>query len=68
MVIMMASDALETQIEHIIERLDEQGFSVHRSTGVEHTLLGVIGNTSKLDVRDMKIMPGVADAYRITAP
>jgi len=68
MVIIMASDALETQIEHIIERLDEQGFSVHRSTGVEHTLLGVIGNTSKLDVRDMKIMPGVADAYRITAP
>ncbi len=68
MVIMMEVDALESQIEHIIERLDEQGFSVHRSTGVEHTLLGVIGNTSKLDVRDMKIMPGVADAYRITAP
>lgn len=68
MVIMMEADALESQIEHIIERLDEEGFSVHRSTGVEHTLLGVIGNTSKLDVRDMKIMPGVADAYRITAP
>lgn len=68
MVIMMEADAQESQIEHIIEHLDEEGFSVHRSTGVEHTLLGVIGNTSKLDVRDMKIMPGVADAYRISAP
>lgn len=68
MVIMMEKDAHEEMIEKIIERLDEQGFSVHRSTGVEHTLLGVIGDASKLDVRDLKIMPGVADAYRITAP
>ena len=68
MVIIMEKDVQESRIEKIIERLDEQGFSVHRSTGVEHTLLGVIGNTAKLDVRDLKIMPGVADAYRITAP
>lgn len=68
MVIMMEKDATEQQIQHVIERLDEDGFSVHRSTGVAHTLLGVIGNTAQLDVRDMKILPGVADAYRISAP
>ncbi len=68
MVIMMEKDATEQEIQHVIERLDEDGFSVHRSTGVAHTLLGVIGNTAKLDVRDMKILPGVADAYRISAP
>ncbi len=68
MVIIMEKDIQESYIENIIKRLDEEGFSIHRSTGVEHTLLGVIGNTSKLDVRDLKIMPGVADAYRITAP
>jgi len=68
MVIMMEKGATEQEIQHVIERLDEDGFSVHRSTGVEHTLLGVIGNTAKLDVRDMKILPGVADAYRISAP
>ncbi len=68
MVIIMEKGAQETQVEHIIKRLDEQGFSVHRSTGAEHTLLGVIGNASALDVRDLKVMAGVADAYRITAP
>ena len=68
MVIVMEKNIQENFIEDIIKRLDEEGFSIHRSTGVEHTLLGVIGNTSKLDVRDLKIMPGVADAYRITAP
>ncbi len=68
MVIIMEKDAQEEAIERIVKRLDEQGFAIHRSTGVEHTLLGVIGNTSTLDPRDLKIMPDVADAYRITAP
>ncbi len=68
MVIIMEKDAREEAIEEIVKRLDEQGFAIHRSTGVEHTLLGVIGNTSTLDPRDLKIMNGVADAYRITAP
>ena len=68
MVIIMEKDADEKQVEQIIQRLDELGFAVHRSTGVDHTVLGVLGDTNKLDVRDMQIFPGVADAYRISAP
>ncbi|MGD9899306.1 MAG: 3-deoxy-7-phosphoheptulonate synthase [Calditrichaceae bacterium] len=68
MVIIMEKGADEKQIEYVIERLDSLGFDIHRSTGVDHTLLGVIGNTSKIDVRDMQILPGVSDAYRISAP
>ncbi len=68
MVIIMEKDASEQQIQHVIEYLDAQGYSIHRSTGVEHTLLGVIGDTTKLDVRDLKILDGVNDAYRISAP
>ena len=68
MVIMMEKEATESQIEHVIEFLDEKGLSVHRSTGVEHIVLGVIGDVSKLDIRDLKVLPGVADAYRISVP
>ena len=68
MVIIMEKNVSEKLIEKIIKKLDEEGFDVHRSTGVDHTLLGVIGDTSRLDVRDMQLMEGVADAYRITAP
>ncbi len=68
MVIMMEKDATESQIEHVIEFLDEKGLSVHRSTGVEHIVLGVIGDVSKIDIRDLKVLPGVADAYRISVP
>ena len=68
MVIMMQKKVSEKKIEAIIKKLDEQGYAVHRSTGVDHTLLGVIGNTAKLDPRDWRVLPGVADAYRISAP
>ena len=54
MVIMMEKKASEKKIEAIIKKLDEQGYAVHRSTGVDHTLLGVIGSTAKLDPRDLR--------------
>ena len=68
MVIIMEKNASEKMIESIIKKLDKDGFDIHRSTGVDHTLLGVIGDTTRLDARDMQLMTGVADAYRITAP
>ena len=39
----MQQDASETQIQKIIERLIEDGFDVHRSTGSMHTVLGGVG-------------------------
>jgi len=68
MVVIMEHNASEEQVEKIIEKLDKKGFNVHRSTGVDHILLGIIGDTNKLDPRDIAILPGVAEAYRITAP
>ncbi len=68
MVIMMEKGATDNQIEHVIEFLDERGLSVHKSTGAEHTVLGVIGDVGKVDIRDLKVLPGVADAYRISVP
>ncbi len=68
MVILMEKNTPEVNVERVIERLDKLGFDVHRSTGIEHILLGVIGDTTTLDIRTMQLMEGVADAYRITAP
>jgi 3-deoxy-7-phosphoheptulonate synthase len=67
-VIIMGHDATSLQIEEIIDRLHNLGFNVHKSTGVDHTLLGLIGDVSKVDMRDLLILPGVADVHRISAP
>ncbi len=67
MVIVMQRDATEKQIEGIIEKLVSQGFDVHRSTGVEHTILGAVG-AKVVDTRDYEVVEGVKEVHRITEP
>ena len=43
MVIVMQRGATEKQIQQVIDRLIGDGFDVHRSTGVERTVVGVVG-------------------------
>ncbi len=68
MVISMRKDASEQQIQAIIKRLEELKFDAHRSTGLNRTIIGVIGNTSALDTRDFAILDGVDDVVRVSAP
>ena len=42
MIVVMAPAADAPAIEHVIARLTERGFDVHRSTGAERTVLGVV--------------------------
>jgi len=41
---------------------------VHKSTGVETTVLGAIGVQLDFDIRNIKILDGVAEVYKITEP
>jgi len=68
MVVVMSQRATEAQIEAVIERLNGYGFDVHRSSGVNQTVLGAIGVQLDFDVRHIKVLDGVADVYRITSP
>ena len=49
MLVVMQQGASEAQIEKIIARLVEDGFDVHRSTGVIHTVLGGVGGKEDFD-------------------
>ncbi len=64
----MQAGADEEQIQQVIDRLVGLGFDIHRSTGVEHTVLGCVGRTIDFDVRDIELLPGVAEAHRISSP
>ena len=68
MVISMRPDATEIQIEAIIQRLQELNLDAHRSTGLNLTIIGAIGDTSQIDIRDFEILDGVDEVVRITAP
>lgn len=68
MVIVMQPGVSEERIQAVIERLVEKGFDVHRSTGVERTVLGAIGNKNGIDIRDFELLEGVQEVIRITEP
>lgn len=68
MVVVVQQNASEKDIEGIIKVLHDFGFDVHRSTGVNQTVLGAIGVKPDFDTRQVELLPGVAHVYRITEP
>ena len=50
MIIILKSDARKQQIEALKEEMVSQGFAIHESAGINTQLLGLIGDTSKVDV------------------
>ncbi len=68
MVVIMEHGASEAQIEAVIEHLNAHGFDVHRSSGVNQTVLGAIGVKPDFDARIIKVIDGVADVHRVTEP
>src|SRR3989339_1912928 len=68
MVIVLEKNVADKQIENIIKHLEDFGFAVHKSTGVEQIVLGAIGVKPDFDTRNVKIIDGVAEVYRITEP
>ncbi len=68
MVVVMEVGATEAQIQAVIEHLNGYGFDVHRSSGVQQTVLGAIGVQPDFDVRHIKVLGGVAEVYRVTEP
>jgi 3-deoxy-7-phosphoheptulonate synthase len=68
MVVVTEPGASEKQVEEIIRVLHEHGFDVHRSTGMQQTVLGAIGVQPEFDHRQIELLPGVAEVLRITEP
>lgn len=68
MVVVLEKNVSDKQIENVIKHLEDFGFAVHTSTGVEQIILGAIGVKPDFDTRKVKILDGVAEVYRITEP
>src|SRR3954447_10528703 len=68
MLVVMQEGASEAQMEAVISRLVEMGFTVHRSTGVRHTVLGGVGPQEDFDPAALEVMAGVKECHRIVSP
>jgi 3-deoxy-7-phosphoheptulonate synthase len=68
MIVAMQGQATEENIQHVIERMVELGFNVHRTTGEAQTILAGVGTPEHFEVAEFKVLAGVHDAYRISSP
>lgn len=68
MIVVLETGTTEKQIEEIIRVLHDHGFDVHRSTGVQHTVLGAIGVHPEFDHRQIELLEGVSEVVRVTEP
>jgi len=44
MMIIMSTEATDTQIDSVIDKINDLGFTPHSSRGTERTIIGVVGN------------------------
>ena len=68
MIIICETKATEVQINALQEKIREAGLVAHRSDGVEHTVIGVVGDRNRLDVGVVSMMPGVRDVVIVSTP
>lgn len=68
MIIVMNAGASENQIAHIREKLEEWGFGIHFSQGVERTIIGAIGQKRSGVMESIEAMDGVERVVPILQP
>lgn len=68
MVVILQKNVTEQQVENIINHLKSFGFQIHQSTGAEKTIIGAIGVKPNFDIRNISILDGVEEVYRVTTP
>lgn len=68
MVVVMSEKASDENIQNVISKLTDLGFDIHRSTGVNQTVIGAVGDKRGLDPRTIELLPDVLKVVPITAP
>jgi 3-deoxy-7-phosphoheptulonate synthase len=70
-IIVLGSEATEDDIRHIVKKLESRGLQAHLSKGTEKTIIGVIGDTSKVTEEEedsFRAASGVENVVRIVKP
>lgn len=65
MLVIMKKKATDAELEQVKQFLVEQDCDFHQSTGVDRIILGVVGETSRLDKAQLRKVSGVLDIYSI---
>jgi 3-deoxy-7-phosphoheptulonate synthase len=68
MIIVLKPGSTPAEIDHVIERIQQLGLKPHVSTGEHRTIIGVIGDESKMQAQPLQAIPGVEQVLPIMKP
>ena len=68
MLIVMKSDATDSQIESVMRVIEQLGFKGHPMPGATRTAIGITGNQGAVDPSHFENLAGVAEAIRVSKP
>jgi 3-deoxy-7-phosphoheptulonate synthase len=64
----MKAGATEREIEDVLRIIKELGLRPHAMPGATRTAIGITGNQGAVDPSHFELLPGVAEAIRVTKP
>ena len=68
MIVILKHNPNRDQLESLIAWLQDKGVTIHTSIGEAHTILGLVGDTSKLDTDLIAALDIVEDVKRVQEP
>lgn len=68
MIIIVKQDTEKKQLEHLIQILEARNFKTNLSVGENTTIIGLIGDTSSVDINSLKAINIIEDVRRVTEP
>ena len=68
MIIILSENATDPQVDHIVEKVAELGLETTVSRGTYRTVIGVIGDETKLQAAPLEAIPGVAQVVPVLPP
>ena len=68
MIVILKHNPNRDQLESLISWLQDKGITIHTSIGEANTILGLVGDTSKLDIDLISALDIVEDVKRVQEP
>ena len=68
MIVILKKEAAAKDIDSFVDGIKQRGLGVHISKGVDKTIIGLLGDTSKLSPEDFLANDIVESAERVSAP
>jgi len=68
MFVAMKPHATQAEFDAVVEKVRSLGLTPHPISGTERRVVAVVGNTGTVDPDDFAMLPGVAEALRVSQP